>query len=161
MIPTSGRAWERSATSVERESRLEDALEFTADLRGAGSRDVWGALEQALDDSSVEVVYLLVSGLPLRGAGSRDPEAFHEEFRALNARRGVAVHVIYVLGPATDSARGRAARQDQQARLDALYKPIAEESGGTVQVGESLPALEDARRAAALEAGEGGRRRRR
>lgn len=142
VITAGGRSWQASAAPLDERQRAA-AEAFAAGLSTGPARDVWKALKQAIDDPAVEVVHLLVCGPPLRSPGSGDAAELLRAVRGLNATRGVAIHVVYVLGPVggAEGTAAAAARVDHLAALDAVYRTLAEESGGRVHVREALAAL--------------------
>ena len=107
----------------------------------AGS--VWTPLERALNDSQSEEIYLLVSGLPIRSPGSKDPNDLVEKVREINRSRDVVIHVIYVLPRvAPDDVRGDAARTDLLSAMDRVYKPLAKANRGSVYMRTRLAGLD-------------------
>ncbi|MCO5167841.1 MAG: hypothetical protein M9894_15970 [Planctomycetes bacterium] len=142
VITTGGRSWQSTAQALDERQRAA-ADGFVGGLATSPARDVWKALKQAIDDPAVEVVHLLVCGPPIRSVGSGEAAELLRAARGLNATRAVAIHVVYVLGPGGGPAGSReaAARADQLTALDAVYRTLAEESGGRVHVREALASL--------------------
>ena len=140
VVQLDGRSLFPRAEQLDAKS-VQGAEKYVARLKTGSHRDVWAAVQQALDDPSVEVIHLLVSGLPLRSpAGSE----LRELIATANRARGVPIHVVVVAGPIPES--NEAAHMDFVASLEAQYQPIAEDSGGTYGVCRELPALEPAKR---------------
>ena len=140
VILTSGRSWKSSVEPLEKQG-LVGAERFVDDIRAGPSRDVLKALQQALGDPSVEVVHLLLCGTPVRSPGATDPAELLRLVRALQRERAVTIHIVYVLGPVGPAAAEVAARKDLLTQLDTTYRAIAEESGGKVQIRETLLTL--------------------
>lgn len=142
VITTGGRSWQGQAAALD-ERQVESARAFAAGVETGASRDVWKALKQALEDPAVEVVHLLVSGVPVRSSGPTDGAELLRAVRGLNRDRGVQIHVTYVLGPAgaPDDGGAAAARRDLLTAMDGVYRTLCEESGGRLLIRETLTAL--------------------
>lgn len=140
VILTSGRSWKSSVEPLDKQG-LPGAERFVDDVRAGPSRDVFKALQQALGDPAVEVVHLLLCGTPVRSPGAADPAELLRLVRALQRERAVTIQVVYVLGPPGTAPAEVAARKDLLTQLDTTYRAIAEESGGRVQVRETLLTL--------------------
>ncbi len=141
VITTGGRSWQGQVGALDDRQR-DAAIKFAQGLGTSPQRDVWKALKQAIEDPGVEVVHLLVSGTPIRSPGSGDAAELLSAVRQLNRDRAVTIHVVYVLGPSgVEGSAEAAARVDLLTALDAVYRTIAEESGGRVIVRETLLGL--------------------
>jgi hypothetical protein len=140
VILTSGRSWKSSVEPLEKQG-LAGAERFVDDIRAGPSRDVLKALQQALGDPAVEVVHLLLCGTPVRSPGATDPAELRRLVQSLQRERAVTIQLVYVLGPVGSAAAEVAARKDLLTQLDTTYRAIAEESGGRVQVRETLLTL--------------------
>ncbi len=141
LATTSGKTWRPAAQALD-DKAAEDAGKWIDGLTLDHQRDVARGLERALADPAVEVIHLLVAGAPLRTAGANDPAELGRLVRTLGRDRHVAVHVVYVLGPVdANDARAAAARTDQVAALDAVYRPVADATGGTVSVRTQVDGL--------------------
>jgi hypothetical protein len=140
VITTSGRSWKSAVEPLDKQG-LPGAERFVDDIRAGPSRDVLKALQQALGDPAVEVVHLLLCGTPVRSPGATDPAELLRLVRALQRERAVTIQIVYVLGPVGTAAAEVAARKDLLTQLDTTYRAIAEESGGKVQIRETLLTL--------------------
>jgi hypothetical protein len=142
VITMDGRSWSSAAQALD-DKRRDDAVGWVEGLEAGPARDVWKALKQALEDPAVEVIHVLVAGTPIRSLGQGDPSELLQAVRGLQRDRGVEIDVVYVLGPVGGAEGGpeAAARQDQLTAMDAVYRTLAEESGGHVLVRETVASL--------------------
>lgn len=140
VILTSGRAWKSAVEPLDKQG-LAGAERFVDDVRAGPSRDVLKALQQALGDPAVEVVHVMLCGTPVRSPGATDPAELLRLVQSLQRERAVTIQLVYVLGPVGPAAAEVAARKDLLTQLDTTYRAIAEESGGRVQVRETLLTL--------------------
>lgn len=146
VITTGGRSWQTQATTLD-ERQLGPATKFVTSLTSTPARDVWKGLKQAIEDPAVEVVHLLVSGTPVRSPGSGDAAELLQAVRQLNRDRAVTIHVVYVLKPSgPEGSAEAAARIDQLTAMDAVYRTLAEETGGRLIVRDALASLSVPRR---------------
>ncbi|MEZ6189613.1 MAG: hypothetical protein R3F62_32005, partial [Planctomycetota bacterium] len=130
-----GKTFGSGATHLERRNVVEDARAWVDDLRVDTSRDVAQAVRDALADPAVEEVYVLATGTPLRSPGAKAPEALAEDLARVLDLRQVAVHVILPLGTKQEDT---AEYRDYLAALDKVYRPLAELSGGSVELRHAL-----------------------
>ena len=138
---TGGHSWKPTAGDVA--GALDDVKGFVNGVRTGNSRDLLKPIERALGDAAVERIVILVRGLPLRSPGSGDPRELADAVRKANAGRAVRIDVVYVLPPVDQNEpRVAAARKDELAALDAVYGPLAGQSGGELLVRTQLSGIE-------------------
>lgn len=138
LASTAGDAWKSDPEPVGGPKGLPGVTGWLEKAPRTGERNPARALEKVLGDPKIEVVHLVVGGLPLRSPGARKPEELLDGLRDAIRARGVEVHVVLFLGPASSPA----ARADELSALEAVYKPLAEESGGTLLVREHVDLAE-------------------
>lgn len=126
VVTTAGDALKPKAEPLGGQRGLDAAKDWVQGRPTSSDRDVNRALARALDDPAVEVIHLIVGGRPLRSPGAKDARELIEGLRPKLRARGVEVHVVLLLGKPESAA----ARQDELAALEAIYRPLAEESGG-------------------------------
>lgn len=134
LATTAGDTWRSGPEPVGGPKALPGVTGWVEKAPRGGERNPSRVLEKALADPKLEQVHLIVGGLPLRSPGSKQPEELIDGLREAIRARGVEVHVVLFLGPASSPA----ARADELAALEAVYRPLAEESGGTLLVREHL-----------------------
>lgn len=135
VLTLAGESWRSKAEPIGAQARaLDAARDWVAGRPTSSDRDAHRALGRALDDPAVEVVHLVVGGRPLRSPGAKDARELIDGLRPKLRARGVEVHVVVLLGPAASPA----ARQDELSALEAIYRPLAEESGGSLLVRERI-----------------------
>ncbi|RMG15525.1 MAG: HEAT repeat domain-containing protein [Planctomycetota bacterium] len=140
VLTTGGKAWQPTAADASK--KLDSALRFLADLRTQAARDLWTPLRKALSDPSVEEVYVLVCGPPIRSPGAKDPDELLRRVWGENRAREVGIQVVYVLPPVdADDPRASARRADLLETMNAIYGGLADENFGRHLVRSSLLGL--------------------
>ena len=131
----SGANWKSESTALDKRPVLEDARAWVDALRVTTARDVAAAVRDALRDPAIEEVYVLVCGLPRRSPGAKVPDELAEDLALELDLRQVQVHVVLPLGTKQpDTAEYR----DFLASLDAVYRPLADASGGSVSLRHAI-----------------------
>ncbi len=141
ILTTTGDRWHANCAEID-SAGVAEGVRYLEKARSSGKRDVWSPLRQALGDHNVEEIHLIVSGVPLRSAGTRDIGEFLEKVRAVNRAREVSIQVIYVLPPVSGGPRSVAERGDLLDQMNSLYEPLAKENGGRVIIRSTISGLD-------------------
>ncbi|MEZ6183698.1 MAG: hypothetical protein R3F62_01665 [Planctomycetota bacterium] len=129
-----GKTFGSGATHLERRNVVEDARTGWT-ICASTPPGTAQAVRDALADPAVGEVYVLATGTPLRSPGAEGPEALAEDLAQVLDLRQVAVHVILPLGTKQEDT---AEYRDYLAALDKVYRPLAELSGGSVELRHAL-----------------------
>lgn len=87
-------AWKKEAVEASVQS-YEDAREFLGGLGGLGGTNLFGGLELAFEDPSVDTIFLLSDGEPSAGR-LVDPQEIREEVQGWLRARPVTIHTVSI-----------------------------------------------------------------
>lgn len=130
-----------SGSSIYDASKARSAVSWLSNQAPVPNRDVAAALKKALRDPSVEEIYILTCGTPLRADLLSYPKVA-EAVNALNRKRKVHIHITAVFGLDNESELdelGKAKRDDEINEIKGFFKPLAEDNGGSFQLRLTRP----------------------
>jgi hypothetical protein len=137
-----GSSWKPRAEKLTR--LAADPKAFVAEAQTSASRDPLKAMERALEDPEVEVIYVLTEGVPLRSI--HDAKAALARVHELQRTRRVPVYVTIVFGGIARTENINidqvlATRKDELNAISAFWGPIAGEVGGDMVSREKMRGL--------------------
>ncbi len=91
------RAWEKKPKPVDEKS-IASALQFLRQQSLAGRKNIWGALQAALDDPEIDTIYLMSDGEPEDGTYVHWNRVV-DHLQRRNVARKVVVHTVSVSDP--------------------------------------------------------------
>ena len=142
LLGESGRGWDDRAQPLTK-ARVDEALEFLRSQLHAIDREVGPPLEKELNDPSIEEVWVLALGTPVRSDADDDTAGVRKRLATLSMRRGVSVHVVLPLGSIESSSSSdvefaTADRADEIRRLTRFWLPLAEATSGQLFLRERV-----------------------